>query len=680
MMLTKNGVSIETLFKHREETHPDNQNTSSSVILVCPPFAPIYTPSLALSLLKEIANERGVKCSVFYSNLELAALIGQSQYDSISAGYPSTTDMAGEWIFSDLIYDEVDSNDDFMNTVILNRDHIRSSVQKANDIRLSDEADALQNIKKMVSRFINEQVEKILALNPILVGFTSVFQQTAAGLAIALKLKKRRPSILTVFGGANFESPMGQVLLAHFPQIDIVVSGEGEKDFAKILDASRGEAAERIVKIIAADNDNTGLGELDGLPIPDFTDYFRSKDLKTDQLNIQAHLVMETSRGCWWGQRSHCTFCGLNGAQMRYRTKSSKRAIKEIDELIDRHGNLPLDTVDNILSLNYFHDFLPEIEQKKYGINIFFETKSNLSKDKLRQLQRAGVLRIQPGIESISDEILKLMRKGVKGIHNIQTIKWCQELGINMTWNLLWGFPGENANDYDEMVKLVPLLEHLTPPSAGSQIRLDRFSPLFERHEEFGITNVEPYPAYHFLFRNMTKSEQFDAAYYFTFQYSDGRDVNTYTANLALALAQWQKNSDHCELLRIDVNEETCLLFDTRYCRKAPAFMIGGKYLLLLNLCEKAMPLASILTSPPYTEEVPVNKQNIETMKILETLCEKNLMVRLGQSFLSLPLLYESCLPNNGKLQSIIDLINELGGQNEEGNLTIEKNKFCVLQ
>ena len=46
-------------------------------------------------------------------------------------------------------------------------------------------------------------------------------------------------------------------------------------------------------------------------------------------------LLFETSRGCWWGAKSHCTFCGLNGETMAFRSKSPRRALDELEQLGD---------------------------------------------------------------------------------------------------------------------------------------------------------------------------------------------------------------------------------------------------------------------------------------------------------------------------------------------------------
>jgi hypothetical protein len=98
---------------------------------------------------------------------------------------------------------------------------------------------------------------------------------------------------------------------------------------------------------------------LDQLPMPDFEDFYRtfaSSSLSSDGL---PNLTVETSRGCWWGEKSHCTFCGLNGTAMRYRQKNWKRVAEEVDYLSTRYNPAVVQFADNILSMDYFKNLLP---------------------------------------------------------------------------------------------------------------------------------------------------------------------------------------------------------------------------------------------------------------------------------------------------------------------------------
>ncbi|MFZ0228010.1 MAG: RiPP maturation radical SAM C-methyltransferase, partial [Mycobacterium sp.] len=203
-------------------------------------------------------------------------------------------------------------------------------------------------------------------------------------------------------------------------------------------------------------------------------------------------VTFETSRGCWWGAKHHCTFCGLNGLSMTYRSKESQRAFDELMTLSQRYPDRPISIVDNILDTSYFRTFLPQLRDSSASLSLFYEIKANVSKDQLRVLRDAGVTVVQPGIESLSTHVLRLMRKGVTMLQNIQTLKWCKELGMDVEWNVLWGYPGETASDYEQCAAIVPLLTHLQPPGGKAPIRLDRFSPYFEQALNFGISNVRP--------------------------------------------------------------------------------------------------------------------------------------------------------------------------------------------
>src|SRR5262249_52378449 len=159
--------------------------------------------------------------------------------------------------------------------------------------------------------------------------------------------------------------------------------------------------------------------------------------------------------------------------------KSPERALTELTELVDRYDTRYFDSVDNIIDLRYFRNVLPRLAEMQLEVELFYETKANLRKEQVRLLREAGVVQIQPGIESLNSSVLRLMRKGVSALQNIQLLRWCAEYMVQPFWNLLAGFPGEDPADYARQAELVPLLTHLPPPSGLSLIRLDRFSPLF---------------------------------------------------------------------------------------------------------------------------------------------------------------------------------------------------------
>jgi radical SAM superfamily enzyme YgiQ (UPF0313 family) len=147
---------------------------------------------------------------------------------------------------------------------------------------------------------------------------------------------------------------------------------------------------------------------------------------------VRPGLLVETSRGCWWGQKHHCTFCGLNGHGMTFRSKSSERVVQEFEAVTSRYGLRRLEVVDNILDMSHIRTALTSVARAQPGYELMYETKANLSYDQLRILAAAGVHWIQPGIESLHDRVLKLMDKGITACINISLLKAARTLGIRV--------------------------------------------------------------------------------------------------------------------------------------------------------------------------------------------------------------------------------------------------------
>ncbi len=271
----------------------------------------------------------------------------------------------------------------------------------------------------------------------------------------------------------------------------------------------------------------------------------------------------------------HCTFCGLNGATMAFRSKSAPRALDELTHLATTYPGCDIQVVDNILDLNYFKTLLPDLAARKLNVSLFYETKSNLKKDQVRLLRDSGVLTIQPGIESFSSKVLKLMKKGVSGLQNIQLLKWCKEIGVEPIWYFLMGFPGESPEDYFEMASLSARVCHLPKPSGVNVVRLDRFSPNFNQSGQLGFTKLRPLPFYEFLY-DLPEAARYNLAYYFAYDYKVPQDVARYADPLVKSVHAWTTTWKHSELVSIDVDDRLFLL-DTRPRTQAPVSVLTGR-------------------------------------------------------------------------------------------------------
>lgn len=535
----------------------DKSNTGSTASalnlqLVNMPFADWYRPSFALSQLASLAQrELGdeIDVRVCYLNLDFAAYFGGALYANIAGESDSATTGIGDWIFSHIAFPDSGDNCE----AYFKRYYVGSRWAKFREDIL--------DLRSRLEPFCIELIDRYDLARADIVGFTSMFAQNVASLALARLIKERNPNATTVMGGANCETPMGAVLIEHSPFIDFVFSGPALRSFPEFLrcqlDANEnglhaipGVLSKENVKdmrfraSIGADHD------IDDYLDPDYKSFVSSFDEHREHIakslsaraDIKPLLYFETSRGCWWGQRSHCTFCGLNGQSIGYKAMSAERALRQFQSLfkfapwcVDYH------CTDNIMPKNYPDDVF-RVLAPPANSSVFYEVKLPISEKDLQVLARARVNKIQPGIEALSTATLKLMGKGTNVFQNLQFLKNAVRFDIEPVWNLLIGFPGENADTYRKYQEDIPLLRHLPPPSGVYVVRFDRYSPYYTRRSEYNL-DLNPMDFYSFTYP-FGADDLADLAYFF-----QDNNMSAYAVNAAVwfrplsdSINRWKDN------------------------------------------------------------------------------------------------------------------------------------------
>jgi len=585
------------------------------VLFAVVPFQDITRPAIGVSLLQAQAVQEGFSSRILYLNIDLAEQIGSAAYTRIAEGHPAS--LVGEWFFADTAFgDTIPPEQEYVSTLL---------PEFAEDEEFIPQ---LLDARKIRYEFVEACARKITELRPRVVGFTTTFHQTCACLALARRLKESANPPTIIFGGANCEGEMGLQLLRSFRWIDYVCTGQGDAVFADFLHSLLKEGRQPDIPGILRQGTGAvlsvpaAIGDMDDLPYPDYSDYFERLDrfsARHDQngqglrQHIDPTVPVETSRGCWWGAKHHCTFCGLNGGTMAFRSKSPQRAFDEMEFLSRTYGVKRLDCVDNILDMKYVQTLFPKLIAAGLELELFYEVKANLRYDQLVTMRAAGVRAIQPGIESFSNEILRLMRKGCTGLQNIQILRWCEELDIKPAWNILGGFPSEAPSEYDRLAEMVPLLVHLTPPLCYTPVRLDRFSPFFTGPEKFGFSRVRPERAYYYVYPLGTKELQ-NLAYYFCFDYSEGRIPASYMSAAKREVDVWKEWREgeifflteegvlRCAIGRPDDRPrldawqtgDAVVISDTRPCAVQPSHRLTGVAARVFLLCDSAENFASL--------------------------------------------------------------------------------------
>ena len=453
------------------------------ILLVNPPFVSLGRPNLGLSLLKGQLLRDGHECRILYADHRLAALVGVDDYSWVHRDYEALT---GEWLFSGFVRPSRQWDLGYLEL------QVRRNYKPR-------ELDLLRAALDLLPAYLEEVCAEILAQNPTVVGCSSTFQQNNAALAILRLLKEKRPQLVTLMGGANLEGALAEPM-ENFPWVDYVVSGEGEGCISRLYELACQYGAriphELLPPEVGCRGRAPGRGkiqEMDELAYPDFRECFEGLASYPQLAGVKPSLTLEGSRGCWWGQVKHCTFCGLNGSGMNYRAKSAPRLLAEIRELTSRYDTQFVEMVDNIIAPKHLKDLLPALAE--LDLRFFWEVKANLKGSHFELLRQAGVHWVQPGIESFSDHVLELMRKGQRAIQNIFVLKAARENGIRLSWNLLLRHPGERTEDLVAQRDLAHSLMHLQPPQACCEVRPDRFSPLFAESQ-----NLEPFEVYSYIY------------------------------------------------------------------------------------------------------------------------------------------------------------------------------------
>lgn len=516
-----------------------NAATQANIVLLYMPWATTTRPSLALGILSALCQEQDAPVRVFYANLDLAAEIGFEAVGNL-ANERCLYGLSEHLFACDIFGPEALSSEAYLEALVaIELPPMFQDIQFLR--RLRDE---------VIPRFLDALEARVLAAAPTAIGVSSTFNQVMPSLAIAARIKRRAPWIQTLAGGACFDEEMGQEYHRALPHVlDHVFMGEAETSFREWLRRHlAGEPTAAIPGVTYIEDGALKLvpgGPLDDMnqsPIPDYDDFFLEQNrirVATGKIFNIEFLPFESSRGCWWGQKNHCVFCGINPDLMGFREKDPDRVVQEMMHLTSRYRVTNLTAADWIISRRSRAEIFERLGDLDYDVECFYETRADLSKRELKLMRRAGVVKVQPGIESFSTELLKLMRKGTSRIRHLQFLRWAKEYEIHLSYNLLAGFPGEQAQWYADMARFLPSIRHLQPPLHNvHRVEMHRFSPLFRLRDHFGVDEMQLRQDYCFNFPEGLV-DPLKVGYFFSFNASTILEPETYIEPLRAVIDSW---------------------------------------------------------------------------------------------------------------------------------------------
>ena len=200
--------------------------TSVRVALVCMPFAHADRPSIQLGLISAIAEAAGFPTELFHFNLDLARELGAKPYYQLCQ---LGGRMTGEWLFAPSAFGDAAPGDE--------ESYLRCFPGESEwAAELGKDATFFRELRhQILPGFVERCFASVSWGDYQVVGFSSLFQQNVASLALARRIKERHPGVRIIFGGANMDGDMGAEYARSFAFIDYVVSGEADEAFPKLL-------------------------------------------------------------------------------------------------------------------------------------------------------------------------------------------------------------------------------------------------------------------------------------------------------------------------------------------------------------------------------------------------------------------------------------------------------------
>ncbi len=569
----------------------DAKAAKTDVVLLSAPYDDPPRPSLALSLFKPLLVEAGFSCRTLYPMVRMRELMGEQVLREL--GSIRAVTLYEEVLFSGLTGSRRKTDLEGYAALVASR------VPEVDPHRF---VRCLRHGMDAAGQIVEETARAICELSPSVLAASSLFAQQNASLAILGRVRELRPDIRTLMGGPNCAGEAGRALLKWFPQVDAVFFGEGDEVFAEVIQALKTNAPLPYGVLRKSDlplYEHRKLPyrltrDMNTVPVPDFGDFLactsgmQPPDGKAQEMVI----LLEGSRGCWWGEKHPCTFCALNGEINRYRAKTPERIFEEMMLQTSRYHTRVVEFTDNVLSQDAIRQLPAMMKASGRRFAAMAEVKPNLTEAEVAALRQAGFRYVQPGLESLNDHLIRLMGKGSTAVGHIAFLKACRRSGLIPLWNFLYRIPGEEAADYEELFRLLPLLHHLPAPTGFSRVFFERGSCYTLDPERYALA-LAPDRYYRYAFGD---NEEIVRAFALYYEDVGGKASEQLQAlqplhdRLVALIRQWQAvyRRGDCHLVMQD-RGDYLVMRDTRPCRKTPLLFLTGAARALCLACNTGL-------------------------------------------------------------------------------------------
>ena len=330
----------------------------------------------------------------------------------------------------------------------------------------------------------------IMEFDPDVVGISSKTQNFPSAMKVARIAKEHNRNTLVVLGGPH--ATLSTRAALDCPDIDVAVLGEGEMTLAELLKArQRGASLGEVAGIAYRQDDRVVLTrprayipDLDELSFPAAAAPRVLRDYES--YPAEAFGYVFSARGCPYA----CTFCESKAIWSRKtRWRSPDNVVRELKILMGR-GVKYVYFDDDTFGINprYIKDLCGLIETECPGLKWGCEITVGVVKEQsVEYMRRSGCVRINIGIESGNNQILRSVKKG----HTIEkaytATDICQRAGIEVGAFFMIGFPEETEETLKDTLTAIKRIN-------ADTIMLSIFTPypgseLFQVCKDFGVVD-----------------------------------------------------------------------------------------------------------------------------------------------------------------------------------------------
>ncbi len=325
--------------------------------------------------------------------------------------------------------------------------------------------------------------------DPEMIGFSVMFlDQLPFALALAARIRQTGDRLHKVppliLGGAAMSALSVEELLVAAPFIDAILPGEGERALALL---SEGTPLTEIpgMSAVTAPASTPGVS-----PLPVTAEAIAAPDFSAFDLSLYPNptpvLPLVLSRDCDWGR---CRFCAHNFSFHGYRLKDPAVFVDEIERLMARRGATHFYLADQYISAPTLERLSDEILRR--NLHLHFHLMARPTQDhtpaRLAKAAAAGCRWISWGIETGSQRLLNLVRKGTRREVIERLMHDSHQAGIANLMMMIFGLPTSTADDLEQTFDLIDQVYPSVAAIKSSSFVLFDGTPFARDAARFGL-------------------------------------------------------------------------------------------------------------------------------------------------------------------------------------------------